>query len=138
MTRTRLATRIRRDGPFFRSDPARTFRANVRSLLEALVAEGTADVVAQLRAGEAGRAEISTGGRVADQVIGRVSSLAGRPWSTWGVVGVVPDVVDLKDVIATRAAEAELERETGAFARTTRRLRAARAANVRELLRGLG
>jgi hypothetical protein len=48
------------DGPFFRKDPALTFRQNVRVMMDAVAAEGEKDVRAQYQAGEARRRPIST------------------------------------------------------------------------------
>ena len=41
---TRITTTIDKSGPFFRQDPVKTFRQNVRVMMAAVVAEGEADV----------------------------------------------------------------------------------------------
>lgn len=130
-------TSITRDGPFFRVDPRATFRANVRRLIAAVVAEGERDVQGQLRVGEAGRAPVRGVGRVADHVVGRTKAITGREWEVSGVVSVNTAGMTRAHAVATRAAAARIEARNHAFRRTKGRLRRARAVNIDELLRGL-
>jgi hypothetical protein len=119
-------------GPFFRSDPAKTFRKNIRDFMDEIAKTGEADVVAQMRAGQGGRAEIRGGGRVADYVRGRTSSISGKRWAVTAVVSVRP-TGDRKRAIAIMAAASEIEAREHIFRRTTSRLRKAKT----NLLKGL-
>jgi len=121
-------------GPFFQSDPAKTFRRNIRDFMDEVVEVGAEDVRVQLRSGQAGRAAISaTGGRVADYVVGRTSNLSGKRWAVTGVVSVRPVGLSRRGAISVMAAAARVEAQTHAFRRTTSRLRKAKT----DLLKGL-
>lgn len=137
--RTRVTTTITTDGPFFRRDPAKTFRQNVRTLMDAVVAEGERDIRAQLRAGEATRKPMRgiSPERVSEHVKGRTSNLAGRRWAVSGIVSVNNRGFTPKQGITLMAAASRLEQRTHAFRRTTTRIRRTRAANLDELLAGI-
>lgn len=129
---------ITREGPFFRSDPRRTFRQNARRMLARVAEEGRADIIAQLAATSGRRAPISgIGGRVAQHVVARSTAITGKPWQVTAVVSVNTTGMTREASIATRAAGAEIEKRHHAFRRTTGRLRRARAVQTAELLRGL-
>lgn len=136
----RNATTIKLDGPFFQRDPAKTFRQNIRVLMKAVAEEGEADVRAQLRAGQDHRRPISRGvspDRVADHVVGRVTSLSGRLWAVTAVVSVNNRGLTKVQGIALMAAASTLEGRTHAFRRTTGRIRRSRKVNTEELLKGI-
>lgn len=137
--RTRVTTTIDLSGPLFAKDPAKTFRQNVRDLMDAVVEQGERDVVAQLRAGEAARRPMRgiSPDRVSGHVRGRTSNLAGRRWAVSGVVSVNNRGFSPKQGITLMAAAARLEQKTHAFRKTTARLRRARGVNLDELLKGL-
>lgn len=138
MARTKIATTIDLSGPFFKSDPRRTFRQNIRVLMARLAEEGEADVKAQLRQGEGARAPIfALGDRVSDHAIGRVTSLVGKRWAVSAVISVNNSGYSRKQGISLMAAASSVEARTRAFRRTTTRLRKARAINADELLRGI-
>jgi hypothetical protein len=119
-------------GPFFRRDPKKTFRKNLRDFMDEVAELGEADVVAQLRAGEGRRASIRGGGRVSQFVQGRTSSIRGKRWAVTAVVSVRP-VGDRKRAVAIMAAAAEIEAREHVFRRTTARLRKARTNLVKGL-----
>jgi hypothetical protein len=139
MARTTFATTIDMTGPFFRTDPARTFRQNVRVMMDAIASEAAADVIAQQQQTEGGRAPIRgvQPARVSAHVVGRTSSLAGRRWAVTAKVSVLPRGLSRKQAIALAAAASRVEGETHAFRRTTSRMRRAKAINQAELLKGL-
>lgn len=138
MARTKITTTIDLSGPFFRSDPRRTFRQNIRVLMARVAEEGEADVKAQLRQGEGARAPIfALGDRVSDHAIGRVTSLVGKRWAVSAVISVNNSGFTKKQGISLMAAASSVEKRTHAFRRTTTRLRKARAVNAAELLRGI-
>lgn len=138
MARKAITTTIDLSGPFFRNDPGKTFRQNVRLLMERIAEEGEADVTAQLRAGESSRAPIRRlGDRVSDHVIGRTRSLTGKRWAVSAVVSVNNSGLSQAQGISLMAAAASVEQRTRACRRTTSRLRRARAVNRAELLKGI-
>jgi len=138
---TRTSSSITFDGPFFRKDPARTFRQNIRDLSDRFAAEGEADVRQQMRAGEVARRPIAAGvspSRVSAHVVGRTSSLAGRRWAVTAVVSVQNAGFTKRQGTALMAAAARVEAETHAFRRTVSRLRRGRRQIEAELFEGIG
>ena len=128
------------DGPFFQRDPGITFRQNVRRLMRAVAEEGEQDVVTQLRHNEGRRAPIRLvrhEPRVSQHVVGRIKSLKGKPWAVTAVISVNNRGFTPAQGISLMAAAVSTERETGAFKRTTARLRKANKVNVAELLKGI-
>jgi hypothetical protein len=134
----KVVTTIKMTGPFFEHDPKKTFRQNVRSMMDAISVEAERDVQAQMRVGEASRAPISLlGDRVADHVRSRTTNLAGHRWAVTAVVSVNNRNFGPSQGIALMAAAATVERDIGAFRKMTSRMRRARAVNQAELLKGL-
>jgi hypothetical protein len=135
---SRITTTIKMDGPFFRKDPAKTFRQNVRVMMDAVAAEGEADVKAQLAQGAGSRAPISAiGDRVADHAVGRTSAISGKRWAVTAVVSVNNAGWSRAQGISLMAAASRVEGTTHAFRRTTGRLKRARAINTDELLKDI-
>jgi hypothetical protein len=140
---SRFITTIDKTGPFFTKDPAKTFRQNARSMMRAIALEGQTDVIAQLLVSQSGRAEISvasvTPRRVAAHVAASVPYTPGQTKAGTIISHVyVPNFgYSPKEGRSLMAAYSEVERETGAFKRTTGRLRRAKAINRAELLKGL-
>jgi hypothetical protein len=121
-------------GPFFRRDPVRTWRENVRDFMDEIAKTGEAEVKAQLRSGEGRRAPIRgvTPARVSGHVVGRTSSLSGKRWAATAVISVRPPG-DRRQAIAVAAAAAEIEAREHIFRRASARIRRART----NLLKGL-
>ena len=137
---TTFKTEIKKTGVFFTSNPAKTFRQNVRVMMAAVAAEGEADVVGQLRAGESGRYPLGGGirpGRVSGHVRGRTHNLSGKQWAVTAVVSVNNRGFSQQQGIKLMAAASWLESQGHAFRRTTGRIRRARAVNTAELLKGI-
>lgn len=138
MARKAIATTIDLSGPFFRKDPTKTFRQNIRVLMDAIAAEGEEDVKAQLRAGNAGRKPIRRlGDHTSDHVIGRTRSLKGKRWAVTAVVSVNNSGYSRAQGVSLMAAASSVESRTHAFRRTAARLRKARAVNSVELTKGM-
>jgi len=135
----RNTTTIELDGPFFVGDPAKTFRQNIRAFMDEVAAQGEADVKAQLAVGAASRAPIRAlpAQRVADYVRGRTTSLAGRRWAVTAVVSVNNSGFSPRQGISLMAAASEVERQTGAFRRTSSRLRKVARRAEAVLLKGI-
>lgn len=123
MARSLITSRIDLSGPFFSKDPAKTFTANVRELLQEVADAQAEDVRQQYEAGEGARVEVRAlgPGRVSSRIRGRVESLSRKPWHFTAVV--VPDRTGLnaKQAIALFAAAAKVEKRIHAFARTSRK-----------------
>lgn len=136
---TKFVTTIDTKGPFFTKDVRKTLRANIKDLMNAIAAEGEADVVAQLRSGEGGRKPMRgiAPARVSGHVHGRTASLSGKPWQVTAVVSVNNSGFSRKQGITLMAAASKVEGQTHAFRRTTGRLRRSQKANTSELLKGL-
>jgi hypothetical protein len=131
-------TTIDLSGPFFKSDPVKTFRQNVRVLMDAVAAEGEQDVKAQLRAGNSGRAAIRRiGDHTSDHVIGRTRSLAGKRWALTAVVSVNNSGLSRAQGISLMAAASSVEGRVHAFRKTKNRIGRTRKTNLSELLKGI-
>ena len=144
MARKALYTSIDTTGPFFRDDPARTFRSNARSMLRQMALQGEADIKGQLAVSESSRAVISNKvkpPRVRAHVTAGIPFTLGGKQRLNGAIQVnvfVPNFgFTKKEGTALMAAYSRVERQTGAFARTTRRLRSSKKVNVEELLKGI-
>lgn len=139
MARTKITTSIDLSGPFFQRDPAKTFRQNVRRLMDAVAAEGEADVKAQLQQGEGSRAPMRgiSPTRVSAHVIGRTRSMTGKRWAVTAVVSVNNSGFSKRQGTTLMAAASLLEGRSRVFRRTAARLRKARAVNQAELLKGI-
>lgn len=139
MARTKTATVISLEGPFFEKDPVKTFRQNVRVLMDNTAELGEADVKAKLRQGEPRRLPMRgiQPERISGHVIGRTSNLAGKRWAVSAVVSVNKSGSSKRQGTTLMAAAATIERRDHVFRRTTARLRRARKLNQAELLKGL-
>jgi len=135
----RNTTTIKFDGPFFTGDPAKTFRQNIRALMDVVAAEGEADVKAQMAVGASGRAPIRAlpAQRVSDYVRGRTVSLTGKRWAVTAVVSVNNSGFSKREGISLMAAASRVEGQTGAFKRTTARLRRVAKQAEAVLLKGI-
>lgn len=134
----RGVTTIDLSGPFFEADPSKTFRQNVRLMLDALAEEGERDVKAQLAQGEPRRYPLGMGlGRVSRHAIGRTRALDNKQWAMTAVISVNNSGLTPVQGIKLMAAASYLEGEVHAFRRTAGRLRRARAINTAELAKGL-
>jgi hypothetical protein len=136
----RSVTTINKSGPFFKYQPGKTFRQNIRVLTKAIAAEGESDVKAQLRAGESGRLPLGGGirpGRVSGHVVGRTSSLRGKPWEVTAVISVNNSGFSQKQGIKLMAAASWLESQGHEFRKTKNRIGRMRKINAAELLKGI-
>lgn len=137
---TRLSSTISTSGPFFQRDPSKTFRANVKLMMDRVAEVGEQDVRNQLLVGQATRDPL--GGdivpeRVSGHVHGRTKSLTGKRWAVTAVVSVQNKGFTAKQGIKLMAAASLLEGRTHAFAKTTARLQRVAKINTDELMRGI-
>lgn len=134
----RAVTTIDLSGPFFQKDPAKTFRQNVRVMMDAVAAEGEADVKAQLVVGNADRLPIShIGDHVSEHVVGRTRSLRGKRWAVTAVVSVNNSGWTPRQGVALMAAASRVEGQVHAFRKTKNRIGRSRKTNMSELLKGI-
>lgn len=139
MARTKITTTIDTSGPFFTKDPAKTFRQNIRVLMDQYAALGEEDVKAQLKQGESRRRPMHgiTPVRVSGHVVGRTKNLRGKRWAVTAVVSVNNSGFSKAQGKTLMAAAATIERREHTFRRTSARLRRARKLNQAELLKGV-
>jgi hypothetical protein len=139
VARKGVVTTIKMGGPFFRKDPAKTFRQNVRVMMDAIAAEGEKDVKAQLEAGNARRLPIARLGdaHVSDHVVGRTKSLTGRRWAVTALVSANRPGLSRAQSISLRAAASSLETRGHAFRKTKNRIGRTRKTNMSELLKDI-
>lgn len=125
-------------GPFFQKDPEKTILENVEKMMQGIAEEGSEAARGGLMVGAAHRAPIrALGDRVADHVIGRVSSLTGRKWQTAAVVQVLNRGFSGAEARSLMAAASSVEGETRAFRSVARQLRSARAVLRANLTQGI-
>lgn len=139
MARRGVVTTIDMSGPFFKSDPRKTFRQNVRVMMDAVAAEGEKDVKAQLEAGNAARAPIRRLGtaHTSDHVVGRTKSLTGQRWAVTAVVSAHRPGLTRVQSISLRAAASSVESRLHPFRKTKNRIGRSRKTNMSELLKGI-
>lgn len=101
-----VTAKVELDGDFFRRDPGKTLRANVRDMMEALAAEMEREVKSII----AGAPMAHSTGWSYEHTIGRVESYAGNRWGTWAVVSANTSGMSRADAIRTKAAAATIER----------------------------
>jgi hypothetical protein len=103
-----VTAKVELAGDFFRRDPGKTLRGNVRSMLDALAAE-MERVVRDEIAGHAGAMPRYTGWTTA-HTVGRTESYSGKRWGTWAVVSANTQGMSARDATRTKAAAASIER----------------------------
>ena len=126
----RFITTIDKTGPFFTHDPAKTFRQNIDALLEAIGAEGEADVKAQ---SEPHRLT----GAFVEGVLGRTHRLDGGAFKNPEVVVSQTHIYPWKNGGARKYRGGKFEAQYHVFRRTRGRLRGVNKLNSAELLKGL-
>lgn len=125
-------------GPFFQVDVEKTLFDNVQKMMLGIAEEGSTAARAGFEEGASSRALVRmTDDRVADHVVGRIHSRAGKEWHTAAVVQVYNQGLTAQEGISLMAAAAYVERRTHAIRNVTRQLRSARAALTANLTAGL-
>ena len=103
-----VTSKVQLEGDFFKRDPGKTFRMNVRDMLDDLAAWMEAEVQSQIGA-HAGSMPGYTGWS-REHTVGRTESVSGKRWGTWAVVSANTEGMDRKAAIRTKAAAATIER----------------------------
>lgn len=103
-----ISTEVTPSGPFFRRDPGKMLRQNIRDLME-VAADRAAD---SLRRRISSRQTLMPNwtGWTLDRVVGRVHNLAGQRWGMTAKVQISAHGLDRADAIRTKAAAATIER----------------------------
>ena len=103
-----VTTKVTLDGNFFRHNPGKTFRQNVKDMLDELAPWMQSEVRGVIEA-HAGSMPFYTGWSE-ERVEGRTHSNAGKRWGTWAVVSSNTAGMSARDAIRTKAAAAGIER----------------------------
>jgi len=104
-----VTTKVQLEGDFFRRDPGKTLRMNVRDMLDKLAAWMEAEVRSDIGS-HAGSMPGWTGYSQAHTIGYTTSAKTGKRWGTWAAVGAVTAGMDKKQAIRTKAAAASIER----------------------------
>lgn len=104
---------VQLDGNFFKRDPGKTLRGNIKDMLDVLAGEMEQAVDQQIQSHES-QMPAYTGWTVG-HVLGRTHSVGGKRWGTWAVVSANTQGLDRKDAIRTKAAAAGIERRWHPF-----------------------
>lgn len=130
-----VQTKVTLEGNFFRRDPGRTLRQNVREMNDKLAAWMEAEVREQVEA-HASSMPFYTGW-TARHVHGRNESVRGRQWDTWAVVSMFTTGMSASDAIRTQAAAATIESRWHPFRRVKSGVYRARPLITANLTKGL-
>lgn len=114
-----MPIKVSASGAFFQRDPVRTFRANLRDAMAEMAESGEADVKARMQQGEGSRQPMRgiTPVRVSGHVVGRVRSLAGKPWAATAVVSINNRGLTPRQGITLMAAGSRIEAQSHPFRR---------------------
>ena len=104
---TRTTAKVELSGPFFTKDPGKTFRGNVRDMMDKL-AEAMEDEVRRQIVSHEGQMPNWTGWS-ASRVRGRTKSVTGKRWGTTAVVSSYTADLNAKDAKRTKAAGVTIE-----------------------------
>lgn len=105
---TDVTYRVQLEGNFFKRDPGKTLRQNVRDMNDALAAWMEGEVQG-LIAGHASSMPAYSGWS-RDHTVGRTESYSGKRWGLWVVVSANTEGMSRSDAIRTKAAAATIER----------------------------
>ena len=131
-----VTSKVQLEGDFFKRDPGKTFRANVRDMLDKLAEWMEAEVRSEI-AGKAGSMPRYTGWSH-DHTLGYTTSgKTGKRWGTWAAVGAVTAGMDKKDAIRTKAAAATIEKRFHPYRRVKSGIYRSRPIIQANLARGL-
>lgn len=130
-----MTTTVTLEGDFFRHDPGKTLRMNIRDMLDELSDWMETEVSGDI-ASNAGSMPNYTGW-THDHVVGRTESLSGKRWGLWAVVSANTAGMSKNDAIRTRAAAAGIERRWHPFRRVKSGVYRARPLITANLTKGL-
>jgi hypothetical protein len=131
----KVTTKVELQGDFFRRNPGKTLRQNVRDMLDGMAAWMEAEVAGEIES----HASSMPGwtGWTRDHVVGRTHSNAGSRWGTWAVVSANTRAMDRDKAIRTKAAASTIERRWHPFRRVKSAIYRARPLIRANLTKGL-
>lgn len=106
---TTVTTKVELSGDFFRRDPGKTLRANIRDMLDAVADWMEVEVQSEIRA-HAASMPFYTGWSAEHTEGYTTSPRTGKRWGLWAAVGAVTAGMDRTNAIRTKAAAASIER----------------------------
>lgn len=130
-----VQTKVTLEGDFFRRDPGKTLRQNVRDMLDLLAEWMERDVRSEI-AGHAGSMPRYSGWSWA-HTRGRTVSESGKRWGTWARVSAYTGDLGAKDAIRTKAAAATIERRWHPYRAVRRDIYRMRPLLAADLTKGL-
>lgn len=131
----RVTSEVELSGPFFRRDPGKTLRGNVRDLMDALADSMESDVRSEISAHASSMPGYS--GWTWAHTIGRTVSRTGKRWGTWARVSAYTENLDAKDAKRTKAAAATIEARWHPWRKAKSNVYRARALLRADLTKGL-
>jgi len=133
---TNVTAKIELDGNFFRRDPGKTLRQNIRDMDDALAAWMQSEVRSEIRS-HAGQMPYYTGWTTLNTFGYTTSPRTGNRWGTWSAVATVTQGMSRADAIRTKAAAAGIERRFHPFRRVKSAIYRARPLISADLTKGL-
>lgn len=131
-----VTAKVTLDGNFFRRDPGKTLRANVRDMLDALAAEMEKEVKGII-GGAAGAMPRYTGWSYQHTRGYTTSGVTGRRWQTWAAVSAYTADLSKVPAIRTKAAAATIEKRFHPYRRVRGGVYRLRPVLTANLTRGL-
>lgn len=133
---TAMKTTVTLEGPFFKGDPSKTVRKNIRDMLDAL-SEWMDETVTSEIESHAGSMRYYTGW-TAQHIDGYTTSpKTGKRWQLHAAVAALTQGMSRKDAIRTKAAAASIERRWHPFRRVKTAVYRARPWITADFLKGL-
>lgn len=130
-----VTSKVELFGPLFHRDPAKTFRQNVREMLDALAEELEAMTQEDIASHESSMPGWT--GWTLRNVVGRTESVSGKRWGTWAVVSENTSGMSAKDAIRSKASASGIERRWHPFRRVKSAVYRSRAVIRADLSEGL-
>ncbi len=131
----RNALSVSLEGPFFKRDPRKTVRGNIRTMMGALADETESYVRDQIQSHRGAMPHYT--GHTARQVRGRNESLSGRDWDVSMVVSVDSSGMSAREATRTMAAASTIEERWHPFRRAAGAIRRSRAVLSANITKGL-
>lgn len=131
-----VTVKVELDGNFFKRDPGKTLRTNIRNMLDALAPVLDQEVESQIRS-HAGDMPFFTGFTAAHVVGYTTSAKTGKRWGTWMAVGLPTTGMNRAEAIRTKAAAATIERRFHPFRSVKSAVYRARPLLTADLTKGL-
>ena len=129
-----VQAKIELEGNFFRRDPKKTVRANIRDMLDALAGELGGEVRADIASHQSQMPNWT--GWTHEHVHG-ITRWEGQRWQFWAAVQAVQEGMSANDAIRTQAAAASIERRWHPFRRGKGAVYRARALINADFTKGL-